>query len=358
MSEEPTSLRRRTFVKGTGAAAVGATGTSTVARSRTDRADDAADTHTAERTDGGVSSTTTDDVTLVGHRGFAGVSPENTVEAVRTASRGPTPAEWRRMTDVIRDRIDPTTHGGEVPAFDESTAEAFRGVLDGDPSAVGVPRADVIEVDVMPCAGGELVVFHDETLSRLTDASGVVWETDCETVRSAEVLESGETIPLLSEIMDAIPPSVGVNLEFKNRGFMDWEAFADEALSIAADHDNEILVSSFDASAVAAVSENYPDVPVAFLFWNDVQAGLDVTEEYGCDAMNVPYNMVAGSPFFSEDIGFDNVPDGGYAEIDLVEKADARGIDLNVWTVRTWYQAERLIEAGVDGIISDYPNLL
>ncbi|AUV84026.1 glycerophosphodiester phosphodiesterase [Salinigranum rubrum] len=226
-------------------------------------------------------------------------------------------------------------------------------------------KADMIEIDVMPCGTGEIVVFHDSQLSSrdggtqgLTDAEGTVWETDRETVTSAEVLESGETVPLLTDVMDAIPSEVGVNLEFKERGNMSWTEFADETLSIAADYDNEILVSSFAEGAVAAVAENYPDVPLAYLFWNDIEAGVEVTDEYDCDAMNVPYNMVQGAPFFSDDIGFDNIPEGGYADVDLVAAADERGIDLNVWTVQSWYQAEQLVQAGVDGLISDFPNVL
>jgi glycerophosphoryl diester phosphodiesterase len=320
MSEQPPAVGRRTFVKGTGAAAAGVAGPGVVSAARSDRATEGTANGNGNGNENGNENTKragteSDDVNLIGHRGFAGVDPENTVRAVRNASRG--------------------------------------GQSNG-----GGKRADMIEVDIMPCGDGEIVVFHDENLSGLTDEEGVVWETDCETVREAEVLESGETVPLLAEVMDAIPPSVGVNLEFKDRGNMDWEAFADAALGIAADYRNEILVSSFDDGAVASVAENHPDIPVAFLFWNDIRAGLDVTDEYGCDAMNVPFNMVRGTPFFSADIGFDNVPSGGYADVDLVEAADERGIDLNVWTVQNWYQADQLVKADVDGLIADYPNLL
>lgn len=349
MSEDPPMVRRRTFVKGTGAAAVGVAGSSIVASAQTDR---------AASGDGDSASTDATDVTLVGHRGFAGVNPENTVGAVRDASHGWHPDEGDSLVDLLN-ADDVSVNDGEIViSSDDDTIERVRDVLSGDLSNVGHRRADMIEVDIMPCGDGDTVVFHDENLSGLTDEEGVVWETDCEAVTSAEVLESGETVPRLEAVMDAIPSYVGVNLEFKARGNKEWTTFAEDALSVAADYENDVLVSSFAEDAIAAVAENHPEVPIAYLFWNDIRAGLEVTDRYGCDAMNVPFNMVEGTPFFSEDIGFDNIPEGGYAGVDLVEEADTRGIDLNVWTVQTWYEAEQLVAAGVDGLIADYPNLL
>ncbi len=360
MPDRDTTLNRRTFVKGTSAAAVGTAITSGVASAQQAGQDRGRSDDNPGRGRGRER-----DVALVAHRGFAGVNPENTVRAVRNASRGWTPEQRQRLTDVLGSNVKSIGDDEVVLDYDEDLIELVRDVRRGELPDMTHRKADMIEVDVMPCGDGDIVVFHDNQLSSrdggtrgLTDAEGTVWETDCETVTSAEVLESGETVPLLTDVMDAIPSEVGVNLEFKERGNMSWTEFADQTLSIAADYDNEILVSSFAEGAVAAVAENYPDVPLAFLFWNDIEAGLEVTDEYDCDAMNVPYNMVQGAPFFSDDIGFDNIPDGGYADVDLVEEADDRDIDLNVWTVQSWYQADQLVKAGVDGLISDFPNVL
>ncbi len=369
MSDRDTTLDRRTFVKGTGAAAVGAAVTSGAASAQEaghggGRSDDNPGSGRSDDNPGrgdGRSS----DVALIAHRGFAGVDPENTVQAVRNASRGWSPEQGQRLADVLRDSVESIEDGEIVLDLDDDLSELFRDLERRELPSLAQRQADMIEVDVMPCGDGDIVVFHDNQLSSrdegtrgLTDAEGTVWETDCETVTSAEVLESGETVPLLTEVMDAIPPEVGVNLEFKANGNMSWDDFADRTLSIAADYDNEILVSSFAEDAIAAVAEDYPDVPIAFLFWNDIEAGLEVTDEYDCDAMNVPYNMVQGTPFFSDDIGYDNVPDGGYADVDLVSAADERDIELNVWTIQSWYQADQLVDADVDGLISDFPNVL
>ncbi len=128
----------------------------------------------------------------------------------------------------------------------------------------------MIEVDVVPTADGTLVTFHDDGLAErdggergLTDADGLVFETDTDTVTSATVLGTGETVPTLETVMDSIPPSVAVNLEFKNPGSQDlrfaeslpdqalsaqravWRPYTERALDLVSEYDNDILVSSF-----------------------------------------------------------------------------------------------------------------
>jgi glycerophosphoryl diester phosphodiesterase len=311
-------MRRRTFMKGT-TAAVGASVLSGVTAGHGNK---------AEETSGKeYDNFRTDEPVVVGHRGFAGQYPENTVDA------------------------------------------AVGAALSG---------ADAIEIDVVPCADGTVVVFHDNRLSArdtggLTDKDGLVWETDCETVLDAEVLESGQTVPTFEDFMDAIPPSLGVNIELKNPGSLDlqygtnlqeaslsqqkdlWRPFTERVLTTAADYENTILVSSFYEAALATTREFDQDIPIAFLFWDSIETGLEITQEYDCEALHPPYDMISGTPFFNSGAYIDD-PD--YDEIDLVERAHDEGREVNVYTLTTWNQAEQLADANVDGIIADHPGLL
>lgn len=324
-------LARRRFLQGTGATVTAAAFGSTASgrdEDGSDRADEengngdeqADDDEPAEGNE-------REGPTIVAHRGFAGKYPENTVAA------------------------------GEGS------------VRDG---------ADMIEVDVVPCADDEVVVFHDDGLSErdegkgLTDAEGLVWETDCETVLNAEVLESGATVPTFREFMEAIPASVGVNIELKNPGSGDlrfaenlcgedlerqedvWRPFVRDTLAIADDYENEILVSSFYEAALSTTRETDPSIPIAFLFWDDIDAGLDITRTYDAEALHPPYNLIRGAPFFEDDYAGG---EGPYADVDLVEVAHEEGRNVNVWTIDTWFKATQLADAGVDGLIADYPDL-
>jgi glycerophosphoryl diester phosphodiesterase len=320
-----TTVSRRTFVAGASAAAVGSTlGAGTAGAVATDGG-------TESRTGGG------DDPAVIAHRGYAGLYPENTVGAVEASAAG------------------------------------------GNADSAARQAADMIEIDVMPTADGDVVVFHDDRLASrddgergLTDGSGVVWEEPTDVVTSAEVLQSGETVPLLSAVMDAIPPKVGVNIEFKNPGSFDlefdtklsgdaleaqkdiWRPFTESVLAVAGNYENDILVSSFYEGAIATVREQ-SDVPVAPLLWSGIEDGLAIAREYDAEAIHPPYNMIKGTPFYADPVYTDTVI---WEDIDLLSVAHDEGRDVNAFTIQTWYEAERLAAAGVDGLIADYPGLL
>ena len=274
-----------------------------------------------------------DGVATIAHRGFAGVHPENTLAAMRRA----------------------TTPGPS-----------------GGPAA-----ADVVEVDVMPCASGEVVVIHDSELARLAEAPAElggrkIWEIPYDDLRRLDVLGSGERVPLLSDVFESIPSDVGVNVEFKNPGTLDiesgrklddaelarrtesWLGFAERALAVAADYDNEILVSSFCEAALAAVREVDESVPIAAVFWNSIEEGLAIARRHDCEAVHPAWNMINRTPLFNADY----TTPTPFEDIDLVEIAHAEGRTVNVWTIENWYQATQIGRAGVDGLITDYPDLL
>ncbi|MFW6317466.1 MAG: glycerophosphodiester phosphodiesterase [Halorubrum sp.] len=273
---------------------------------------------------------------LIAHRGFAGENPENTVAAVERAA-------------------------GVAP--DESAGR----------------RADWIEVDAMPTADGDVVVFHDSELSGregrgLTDAAGVVWETDTAIVTGAEVLDSGETVPLLADVLAAVPPDVGVNVELKNPGRRDlrpdeklpadaladrtavWRPFVDRVLDATRGRANDLLFSSFCEGALAAVRE-LSSLPVAPLLSRSVADGLAIAREHDAAAVHPPIDAIRGTPFFDAERFGAPAEDDAEPE-SIVAAAHEEGRAVNVWTVETWYQADRLAAAGVDGIVADYSTLV
>ncbi|MFB6123312.1 MAG: glycerophosphodiester phosphodiesterase [Haloferacaceae archaeon] len=242
---------------------------------------------------------------LVAHRGFAGEHPENTVAAMRAAASA----------------------------------------------------ADSVELDVMPTADGDVVVFHDARLhaegtSRgMTDATGVVWETPTEQVLAAGVRDSGETVPTLSAVVDAVPRSVTLDVELKNPGTFDvrpgeslpvdaraearrrWQPFVDATRSALADAPHDVRFSSFCEGALAAVRHRDPDASLAVLC-RDAATGLALAERYDADAVHPELSLLDG---------------------DLVQRAHDANRRVHVWTVRTADQAARARDAGVDGLIADSP---
>lgn len=213
-------------------------------------------------------------------------------------------------------------HRGFADRYPENTLRAFR-------AAGGV--ADWIELDARRCGSGEVVVYHDERLGRLTGASGRVAETPWESLRTLDVLDSDEGIPRLDDALAAIPPAVGVNVELKERGL------ADDVLAVADRFDHDLLVSSFDPEALRETRRADPSVPLAFVT-RQATGAVDTARELSCEFLHPTLDACLGT--------------------DLVERSHGGGLEVNAWTVTTRGEADALREVGVDGLVVDSPDVV
>lgn len=284
----------------------------------------------------------------------------------------------RGRTDAVSESVAGTTRGTEVIAhrgFADCFPENTIAALEGATTASDAVRPTTVELDVMPAADGRPVVFHDETLGRLTDARGSlarrsVWETPVETLRGLDVLGSGESIPLLREAFAAVPSDVRLNVELKHPGVdpgasgvltpdaaarerTRWRPFVERVLAVADTHDHDLLFSSFFEGALAAVRDLDPTAPVAAVFHDSIAEGFTVADRYDCEAVHAPWNMIYGTPLFNE-----TYVSGPFESLDLVTRAREAGRAVNVWTVETAAQASALHAAGVDGIMVDDPAVV
>lgn len=189
------------------------------------------------------------------------------------------------------------------------------------------PRADAFEVDVRPCGSGELVVFHDETLDRVTDGSGRVDETPFAALRELEVLDSGASIPTLRELFEAVPGGVPVNVELKTTGI------ATDVVEVCREADVEVLYSSFSERALREVREVDAAAPIAVLSHGPREDCLRLAVELDAVAIHPSMETVL--------------------ETEVVEASHERGLAVNAWTAETEEDVRRLRACGVDGIITD-----
>lgn len=75
-----------------------------------------------------------------------------------------------------------------------------------------------IELDIQLLADGELAVFHDKTLARLTGKPGTIGEQTLATLGHYHLYDTDQTIPSLAEVLDLIHGRVPVLIEIKNEG--------------------------------------------------------------------------------------------------------------------------------------------
>jgi glycerophosphoryl diester phosphodiesterase len=154
------------------------------------------------------------------------------------------------------DRVVVIGHRGAAGLEPENTLPSFRRAFECGVSAV--------ELDVQAIAG-ELLVIHDDTLDRTTNGRGPVAALDPAALRALDA-GGGWPIPLLSEVTEILPPGVGLNIELKGPA-----TARPVAEFLAARTGLDVLVSSFDHEELRHFQALAPGVPVAPLFskWNE-----------------------------------------------------------------------------------------
>jgi len=211
-------------------------------------------------------------------------------------------------------------HRGCADEYPENTLHAI------EQSARRLPA---VEFDVRRCGSGELVVFHDETVDRVTDGTGTVAEMDWSRIEKLDVLDSGHGIPLLSEALAAVPPGVTAQVELKETGIG-----ADAAAAVA-ESGVDARFTSFVPEALAEVRACDPDASVGYLFGDDVgvDTGLETALKLDCDFLD-PHSALC-------------------VETDVVERARAEGLSVLAWGVDDAATVDALRTADVDGATTD-----
>lgn len=199
--------------------------------------------------------------------------------------------------------------------------------------------ADGVELDVRVCATGELCVFHDETLSRMTEGADDRAIADVPWTDLSRVAIGNEArIPLLGEVLGfARGSGLRVNVEMK-RDAPNVSAIVRATASLlrAWDPTHPILVSSFDPRMLIELALLTPEVPRALLVhqsWYS-SAAVRAAAALRADALHVQRTLA--SPAL------------------LRRSRGARA--LNVWTVNDEREARDLAALGVDGLITDHPD--
>jgi len=224
-------------------------------------------------------------------------------------------------------------HRGASAVALENTLTAFRRAeTDG---------ADGVELDVMLCRTGEVVVFHDIDLFRLARREEQIGQLSLDEVRAVR-LRDGETIPTLREVFAALGPAMRVNVEIKAEfsddagvaALVDAVAREVRALPGAA---TRVIFSSFDARAMLAITEAAPEIPRGVLVEADSPM-VDRVDEWIAKVAAVAVH-----------------PEDGLCRPEAVRAWRARGLDVNAWTVDDGARLRALRALDVTTVITNDP---
>jgi len=235
-------------------------------------------------------------------------------------------------------------HRGGAAIWPENSLLAFRSA-----TALGV---DVLELDLHLTADGQVVVVHDPTLDRTTTGTGPVGARsllDLQGIRlrARDGTVTTERIPLLSDVLDlAVPLRVELMPEIKTGpGGQRYAGIEEKVVALVQSRGlvERTTVQAFQAEAVRRVRQLEPALRTMLVAGRGQLEGAPATEA-------VRWAKAADAT----DLGLD------HRVIDraLVDAVRAGGLRLSAWTVNTEADMRRLIELGVDVIMTDRPDLL
>ncbi len=232
-------------------------------------------------------------------------------------------------------------HRGASGVAPENTMAAFERAVE--------MGADMIELDVHATKDGQIVVIHDAVLDRTTTGSvrgSVVWRPleeiktlDAGSWKGAEF--AGEKVPTLHEVLSTFKGRTKVLIEIKAKGI------EDKVVEIIRETktEDDVIIQSFDVEAVRRCRNLLPQVPAGVLFSAPLLFGKSsFGEKVISTALDVNADFVA-------------VDQGGVTP-ELVGMARENGLGVFVWTVNKTKDMTKMIQLGVDGIITNHPDVL
>jgi glycerophosphoryl diester phosphodiesterase len=199
-----------------------------------------------------------------------------------------------------------------------------------------------IELDVRLSKDGELVVFHDPTLKRMTSIEGKVIDYTREELATFRLGNTEDTVPTLREVLDTVDGRVPLLIEIKMQG--DERGIAEKLAEVIADYRGEYIVESFNPLALRTFKKLMPKIPIGIL---SMQYGKE--EAFRGKLLyflleNLALNFLMRPDFIAYE-------KGGSANAILRYIRKTYETPLFAWTVRSAEEEERAISDGFDTVI-------
>lgn len=235
-------------------------------------------------------------------------------------------------------------HRGFSDIYPQNTIIAFQKAIE-----LGV---DVIELDVSISKDGQVIVFHDSEVSRLTDGEGFIKDLTLSEIKKLDAgvkyedRYRGTKIPTLSEAVEAIYQSgVRLCIEIKARKEDFWEGIEDKVIQILNNYDYlpNAMFTSYNGQVVKVFSEMCPGLLVG------LDPSPEQTESYPPEAI-----LALCAEYGANAVLFDH----RFVTSQLVRAVHQASLQVFVWTVNRPGKMLEMIDLSVDGIMTDSPDIL
>ena len=227
-------------------------------------------------------------------------------------------------------------HRGFSGKYPENTMLAFRKAFEAG--------CDGIELDVQLTKDHELVIIHDETVDRTSDHTGWIKDYTLEELSRFNFCfrfkEMGfQKIPTLREYMEWVKDTPLItNIELKT-SIVDYPGIEKSVYDLICEYhlQKKVILSSFNHFSVLRMKELDPELVCGFL----TECCMIHPEVY-----TAHYKVEAYHPRFTT------------LSAQTVRELHSLGLQVNPWTVNEQEDIDRMMEYGVDGIISNYPDIV
>ena len=228
-------------------------------------------------------------------------------------------------------------HRGYSGKYPENTMLAFEGALK--------LSVNGIELDVHKTKDGKLAAIHDESIDRTFLGNGLVKDYDLRDLKKLEnrdekfrenidsIIGTLEEVILLVSFKDDFV----LNIELKT-DVIHYNGIEEDVLEMLDSYDmiENTIISSFNHESLKICKKINKNIKTAVLYSEPIEDIVNYAKELGVYAIHPDYKLVDKS---------------------LIKKCHENNILVNAYTVNENDDIERLIEEGIDGIITDYPNI-
>jgi glycerophosphoryl diester phosphodiesterase len=239
-------------------------------------------------------------------------------------------SDWKTERPLI------IAHRGASGHAPENTMAAFR--------LAAEQGADAIELDAKLSADGVIVIHHDTTLDRTTSGKGPLYKHLWRDLQSLDAGAkfgdhfAGERIPTLRQVLEELGSKLLINVELTNY-VRPWDRLPEYAVDLVKELalEKRVLFSSFNPVALSSIKRIAPDIPTGLLLLPQEPAWIRklLREKISHQALHLHKKLVSTQ---------------------IVAREHAKGRPVNVWTVNEIRHMREMINIGVDGLITDFPD--
>ena len=199
-----------------------------------------------------------------------------------------------------------------------------------------------IELDVRLSKDGELVVFHDDNLSRVVGKEGKVIDFTAAELAQMSLSGTSDGIPTLKEVLDLIDGTVPLLIEIKMGG--GESGIAEKFLEVIEGYKGEFIVESFNPLALKIVREGRPDILRGILALEYMKEDRYKGKLLYRLAQNLELNFLTRPDFIAYD-------KNGYVVPKLRFVRRTFGTPLIAWTIKSQEEENAAISHGFDTVI-------